>query len=202
MSDLEVLNLIRSFAAAPDGCASPAEVLAWEDFFHIHDPKIRAVIRKYHDCWNAIDDIAQDVWCLLIRRLRKSRLDPALANPGAWVVGVAGRLSCRYARCRSRHHDEVMAPEIAAGLLDPDAGPATASERTQRRELVRAILEKFGASLPEHHRRIMLMYWLEERHLAEIATALGLSEDCVWGVIRRLSLKLPDLLRRSGLGAS
>jgi len=56
--------------------------------------------------------------------------------------------------------------------------------------------------LSEFHRRIILMYFLEERSLAEIAAALGLSQDCVSGVIRRLSPKLPDLLRRAGLGAS
>jgi len=201
MSNLEQVNLIRSFLAAPDGCASPAEVLAWEDFCLIQNPRIRAVIGKYHACWKSIDDIAQDVWLILVRRLRKSRLDPAVVDPGAWVVAVARRLACRHGRRAARRKDAGLTPEIAADLVDPNADLATKRERNRRQQLVRAILEKLGASLPGQHHRIILLRWEEDRSVAKIAAELGLSEATVWGVLHRVVLKLPDLLRRAGLGS-
>jgi DNA-directed RNA polymerase specialized sigma24 family protein len=102
MTDSMMLNLIQSFLAAPPGTASPEERQAWEDFYHVHDPMIRAAIRARHEGWNVVDDLAQNVWCIMIERLPDLRVDPARDSLKAWVTQVARRVACGHARDRSR----------------------------------------------------------------------------------------------------
>jgi len=57
LSELQLVGLVKSFLARPNGTATAEELLAWEDFYHIHDPIIRTRIRRIHKAWNVIDDL-------------------------------------------------------------------------------------------------------------------------------------------------
>jgi RNA polymerase sigma-70 factor, ECF subfamily len=203
MSDLEQFNLMRSFLAAPHGCASPEEKMAWEDFIHAHGHLIWKICRRSDECLEEVNDLVQDTWLILFRRLPKLHLDCAPGALAAWVAGIAHRVAGKHAgrRSISKRRRIPLTAEVAAELLDPDAGPAAKCSLMLRREQVRAILEKLGASLPERHRRIMQMHWVEDRSVAEIAAEVGLSEDCVGSILRRIRLRLPELLRRAELDA-
>ena len=201
MSDVEQFELIQSFLGAPDGCATAAQKTAWEDFFLSHGHLIWKICRKSDECLEEVEDLVQDAWLILVRRLPKLHLDSTPGALAAWVAKTVHRMVGKHAavRSNSKRRRILLTPELASELLDPDAGPATRCLLTLRRELVRAILEKLAASLPERHRRIMHMHWGEDRPVAEIAADLGLSADCVRSILHRIRLKLPDILRRAGL---
>jgi len=202
MSDLEQVELIQSVLAARGAGSIPEEDMVSVAFVNILDPMIRLVITKYPGCRNDVQDLVQDVWIALIQRLPKLHFDPAAGTLRAWVAGVARRLASRHARRLSRHHHEALTAQLAAVLLDSEAGPETESEWKQQREQEQAILADLRARIPELSYRIIVMHCIEDRSVPVIAAELGVSEDCVKMRLRRARRKLQDLLRRRGLGPS
>ena len=198
MSDVEQFTLIRSFLAAPYGCASAEEKIAWEAFFRTHDAMIKGVVRKYTSPWAELDDLIQEVRKALVRKLPGFQLDPARGPLRAWVLAVAHHAAAKEARRLSRDRADVLAPEVAATLVDPRPGPATLLERGLDRERREAVLAKIGAELSPLSHRILVMCLIDERTVPAIAAALGLSEACVFGRLHRARGKLRDRLRRAG----
>lgn len=201
MSDLEQVKLLQSVLAARGAGSNPEEDLVWVAFVHDLDPMVRLVIKKRLACRNDVEDLAQDVWIALIRRLPKLHYDPARGTLRAWVAGVARHLAGKHARRRSRHHDAILTPKIAAGLLNLDADPATQFRRKQRREQVEAMLAEVSASLSELSHRIIVMRWVDGRKVREIAAVLGVPESVVKMRLHRARRELRGLLRGGKLGS-
>ena len=110
MSDLDTLNRIQSFLAAPAGGrrASDIEVVAWEDFFQIHDPLIRSTVKRRDISDSDLDDLVQDIWAILIKRLPKLELDPSRGTLHGWVISVTRHHASRYNRRRMRRRHEAL----------------------------------------------------------------------------------------------
>ena len=200
MSDEDYTTRITAFLTAPAGMASAEERLAWEDFFQTHHPLILAAIRKRHTQWQDVDDLAQNVWIIVIGRLQAGTFDPARGTLSEWVAGIAGRVAACEAHRRTRRRKGRSAEDLAALLLDASAGPETELARSERRAQLQATVEKLATSLPALARRIVLMRFIGDLSVAAIAAELGLTVDWVGAIVRRARLKLTDLLRRAGLG--
>ena len=61
------------------------------------------------------------------------------------------------------------------------------------------LVESLRASVSERDHRIVVLRWVRDRSVSEIACELSLTEDCVKSVLYRVSLRLRELLRRRGL---
>ena len=131
MSDLAVLNRIQSFLAAPQSGELPTheESTAWMDFYQIHDPVIRAIVKHRTVSASDRDDLAQEIWALLIRRLPGLILDPDRGTLRAWIAAVARHHAGRHARRQSRRRHEVLTLELASFVLDPAASPVAEMKR-------------------------------------------------------------------------
>jgi DNA-directed RNA polymerase specialized sigma24 family protein len=79
MSELELLNLIQSSLgkAARGEEVTPVESWACDELYHAQDPVIRAVVKRAATPSVDVDDLAQEVWLVLTRRLRNLKLDPS-----------------------------------------------------------------------------------------------------------------------------
>ncbi len=190
MSESQMLDLIKVFLVEKGMRPSSDRATAWDSFFRTHDPIIRAAVGKYHRRRNDVDDVVQEVWKVLIRKLPKLCYDPVRGSLRKWVATVARHTALRQARWLSRHRVEALTPEFADVLPDPEPDPVTLSERRLHREQVRAILAVPIAGLPEVSHRIIRLRWIEERSVSEIAVLLGISEDQVWPRLRRGLAKL------------
>ena len=169
------------------------------DFYQTHDPIIRTVVKHGNISASDVDDLAQEIWVLLIRRLPRLTFDPDRGTLHAWVAAVARHHVGRHARRRSRQNLEALTPELASVLLDGTTGPITELERKQRHALVRAVIAELGDGMSELKRQIFVRYWINEQRLSAIAAELQTSEDRVWSAIRCARPKLLDRLRRLGL---
>jgi len=192
MSDLEELDLIKLFLAARSRSPTAEQVKAWENFFVIHEPLIRKVIKHCADCHEDLEDLAQEVWRILVLKLPKLNYDPDRGPLRAWVIVVARRAARREARRLSRTRVDALTPELAEVLLDPGMDPITRCEQEQERQWVRSILETLGAKLSESSRRITVLHWIDGQSVTEIAASLGLSEDRVRMRLHRALRKLRD----------
>jgi RNA polymerase sigma factor (sigma-70 family) len=181
MSDQEVLAMVKSFLANRSTGASAGECLAWEEFFVTYDVVVRVAIRKLHKALDVIDDVAQDVWIVLIRKLPKLKFDPALGSIGAWVTKIAQRLATKRARRHARQQPGSLSAERSNSLVDPEPGPDTEFEWMQEHELFGSLVLEFAGTLPEREGRIVVLRFVESQAVVEIARRLGVSSDCVVG---------------------
>jgi RNA polymerase sigma factor (sigma-70 family) len=199
MSERELIVLVSSFLAKRTGNATADERHAWEEFFVTYDPILRASIRRIHAALPVLDDVAQDAWVVLIRRLPRWTCDPARAPIGVWVTEIARRLALKRARRRSRVQVAPLSDTHSQALVDPEPGPDTEFEWLQEHESFRALVSEFAAGLDDRTRRIVVMHWVQSCALSMIASDLSISLDAVWGAIRRARPKLIRHLRRNGL---
>ena len=201
MSDLETLGRIQAFLAAPAARRRPStvEIVAWEDFFQIHDPLIRSAVKRRDMSSSDVDDLVQDIWAILIRRLPKLDLDPERGTLHGWVTSVARHHASRYHRRHMRRRHESLTPELATTLFDRAVSPMALMEREQQRALVNVAIADLVDGMPEFKRQVIVAYWVEEQTISAIVLTLGASAEHVWSTIRRARPVVFRCLRRAGL---
>jgi RNA polymerase sigma factor (sigma-70 family) len=202
MSELELVGLGKSFLARPDWTATTEELRACTEFHSIRENDIRAAIRRFHYPPEVEDDLTQEVWAKVFAELEKLRLDPALGSVTGWVVKIANNEAKSHARQKAKGRQEPLTPETADALADPEPGPDIEFELMQNEADLRELIEGFAASLKlEHDQRAVRLRWLHGYSLSRIMEDMDISEDCAWGILRRVGPKLADYLHRKGYGA-
>jgi len=83
--------------AASDGCARPAAVLAWDEFYRTFNPLIRVLVRKYAHRLADVDDLMQEVWIALADELPDFQQDPSRGTLQGWVVTLACHVAAKEA---------------------------------------------------------------------------------------------------------
>lgn len=130
------------------------------------------------------DDAAQEVFIRAFSSLASFRLDESFAS---WLFAIAANhLRSRY-RFKARD-DEVEKAARFLAASSAEADPHIEIERSFQTMAVRDAV----ASLPEHFRRPVELYYFAELSVAETASALGLGEE---GVKSRL-FRARALIRR------
>jgi RNA polymerase sigma factor (sigma-70 family) len=202
MSDLERVTLFKSLLAKPMGTATPEEIHACEELALACSPAIRGALRGARLRPNEVADAEQDVWIVVLRKLPKLQYDPHRAPFAAWVRAIAERLARKRVRRWRFPPVRPLGERHADTLVDREPGPVIELELMQEHELFQDLVAEYAARLPERDGRIVTNHWLEERSLSRIASDLNMSDDAVWWVIRRVTPKLLDFLRRRGLRPS
>ena len=126
---------------------SPEECFAWEEFYVRFDVVIRDSIATIHKAQDVIDDVAQDAWITLIKKLPRWAFNPAIGSIDAWLRKIARRLAAKCARRGSKRRAGSLSEIRADGLVDPEPGPDIEIERMQEHELFGSLVLEFAASV-------------------------------------------------------
>jgi RNA polymerase sigma-70 factor, ECF subfamily len=145
---------------------------AW--FFRAEFPSVlRTVFLIVHDRATA-EDVAQEAFIQLLRHWRKvSRYE----RPDAWVRRVATRQAVRVMR-RDRMRAELEGPDVPAA--DPELPDIDLARAVQR--------------LPPMQRIAVVLFYFEDRPIAEIVDILGISDGSVKVHLHRARHRLVALL--------
>lgn len=114
------------------------------------------------------EDVAQEAFVAAWRDLDRLRDGNRV---GPWVAGIARNLAANAVRTRVRRERAIAEP--SAGVCVPTPEDA-ALEREDRELLHRALTE-----IPETHRESLVLFYLQGQSIAEIASALDITEDLV-----------------------
>jgi RNA polymerase sigma-70 factor (ECF subfamily) len=170
----------------------PSAQAAWERFVQLYTPLLCLWAQRLGLRGQEADDLVQDVFTVLVRRLPTFSYDPQQRFRG-WLWAVTR------SRYRSRRAPQAL---LLAGAELPDvAGPDVAemiSESDYRHYLVRRALDLMESDFEPATRKAFLGVVVEHRSAADVAVELGISENAVYlakgRVLRRLREELAGLL--------
>jgi RNA polymerase sigma factor (sigma-70 family) len=157
-----------------------------------HRPAAVALARRLLRDPLEAEDVVQDALLQTYLRLEELR-EPA--RFGAWLCGIAANLAKMRLRAASRGFaslDELVGGmRVPPGLLAaPDPSPDQVAEERELLGLVRAAIEV----LPDGHRDVVLMHYVEGLSCQEIAALLGRSTGAVRVRLHRARRELRELL--------
>ncbi len=135
------------------------------------------------------EDLVSCVWMEYLRTLERMERDEiAVLDHERLVWRIAHRVYCRYVRTRvlAREHmtafpvvrDADGGTDVSLDIADPDDFAARFADAAEEGELLRLLRLRI-VSLGRLQREIMISFYLDGRKQKEIASLLGISEDCV-----------------------
>jgi len=152
-------------------------------------PRLRASVES--------DDVLQDAWLAAFEGLGafEYRGEDAFAH---WVCRLIenrlrGLADHHGARKRNPSRGFVRASAVADAVRAAQTGPATAAERSERRERLVLAMER----LDEDEREALLHRHFEDRTVAEIAALMGKSPSAVTRLLGRATSRLGELMADS-----
>ncbi len=135
------------------------------------------------------EDAAQESLVRIWKALDKYDGRAALST---WIYAIT-RNRCLTAIERERSTESLSDSELAGGIEElPSSEPEPDYDRS---ELLRELVEL----LPERLRRVLVLYYFEERSTSEVATMLSCPEGTVKTHLFRARAALAEQLRRRGL---
>jgi RNA polymerase sigma factor (sigma-70 family) len=117
-------------------------------------------------------DLAQETFVTAWRQLADLREPSRLRS---WLCGIVRNLAANAARAERRRGGPAEALDVAAEQASPADDPETQAVTHEEESLLWRAL----AGMPEHFRDPLVLFYREERSVAEVATQLDLSEDAV-----------------------
>jgi len=149
---------------------------------------IRVISRLLRNADDA-EDAFQDALLLAWRKFKQIRSHP---RPDLLLLRIGADSARERLRKRNRCRSREQRLDTVEEVVDYDASPREASEREeQERRLIEQI-----ARLPRQQSLAVVLRFVEERSLAEVATILECSESTarshVSRAVRRLRAKLSD----------
>lgn len=135
------------------------------------------------------EDAAQESLVRIWKALERYDGRAALST---WIYAIT-RNRCLTAIERERSTESLSDSELAGGIEEiPSSEPEPADEHGE-------LLRELVALLPERLRRVLVLYYFEERSTSEVATMLGCPEGTVKTHLFRARAALTEQLRRRGL---
>ncbi|MEU4551295.1 SigE family RNA polymerase sigma factor [Micromonospora violae] len=160
--------------------------VSFDDFYHAHFRNVTGQLAAYTGDLSQAQDLAQEAFCRALARWdRLARYD----DPVAWVRQVAWNLArSRWRRLRTARNHLLRQRRTEAMI----AGP------TPDRVAIDAAL----AQLPANHRRAVILHYLADLPVNEIASQEGVAEGTVKSWLHRGRAALAVLLDESieGIG--
>jgi RNA polymerase sigma factor (sigma-70 family) len=183
----------RSRGAEP----SPALVEAWNTFYHLYAPRLRAFLKRWALSEADRNDCLQDIWQEVVARLGRFVHDPGRARLSTWLMTLARNKAVDAIRGRRRHAVESLGESEAIAAMDRGTDPAAEYERHRILAQVRNVLAELSGRVSPTSFQVMHLRWIEGRTTSEVAAALALTPGQVRFRTHRMKRKVRDLLERS-----
>ena len=154
---------------------------------------VRGFLRKICFDRDAAEDLSQETF---VRALKYAhRFDPKYPMR-TWLLTIARRLSINHGQKAKRRRGTPGLPSVeAVRLEDPSAvKPHEASERAERAELSRTLLDAALARLSEPQRLAIVMHYQQSMPLDEIAKILEMPVGTVKSHLHRGRKRMRELL--------
>ena len=158
---------------------------AYEDLYRRHVSRVYTFLVWMTTDEHAAEELTQEVFIRAFRAIRTFRLGRRFLP---WLYSIAlNELRSSYGRMMRRRGRETAVWDIAAGdTLDP--------QDAMEHDLVVASVRKAVAELPASLREIVILYYLQEMSVSEVAEVVGLGRENVKSRLHRARRRLRETL--------
>ncbi|MDB5289009.1 MAG: polymerase sigma-70 factor [Phycisphaerales bacterium] len=164
------------------------EAEAFEQLVALYQPRVSRLAFRLLG-WNGdVEDVVQDVFVAALSKGKTFRGDASLWT---WLTAVTLNL------CRSRLRRAALIRRLTGGLLRPENREASAADAGLVEDETSGRVRSAVAALPPRDREVIVLYYLEERPVAEISELIGITTNTVDVRLHRARRKLKDLLGES-----
>lgn len=170
-------------------------VEAWDRFYLLHTPKIRAFLRKSGLSEVDQEDCLQCVWGEVVEHLAALPYNPRRARLSTWLLTVARNRSVDMLRRRRRLSSGLG--ESMNAVVDPRPGPIAAYERRSTWGHVERALAELSEQVSELNFQVFQQRMFDDRTVAEVAATLDLTPEQVRFRLHRMKRKFRELFDRS-----
>jgi RNA polymerase sigma-70 factor (ECF subfamily) len=162
--------------------------LFWEEFYRFYAPVLAGMVRRSLADSQGQDDLIQEVWLAVTRKLPEFRWNENRGGLRAWFAKLVHDKTVDLIRRRQRRPTAPL--DAGADPIDADSDPTRALEHRWREEVVHAALDGLRDDVGEVNFRILQLHFWENQTAAEIAPQVGLSPDQVSARQHRLLKKV------------
>lgn len=166
--------------------------LYWEDFYRVYGPMVVATVRHYVADRDDADDLVQEIWLTVSRRLPQFEWRDSRGGFRAWMSKLVRDKTVDLIRRRLRQLSVTTADKALDELLERGDQEL---EAQLSREAVRAAVEELRPQIGELNYAILHAHYWQQQTAPAIARTLGLT---VHQARCRLHRVLAKLRRRLG----
>jgi RNA polymerase sigma-70 factor, ECF subfamily len=178
--EMRSVEMSAAELSAREAGAAGARVARVEHIFHRHLDAVWRTARSLGVLPRDLEDIAQEVMLVCVRRLQD--IEPQRER--AFLLATTTKVVANWRRGRRRRPAEPLENLDGLRALEPaqgPSGPAEALEHKRELELVQAALEQ----MTEPQRVAFTLFEIEGLSAREIADQLGVSEPVVFARVQR-----------------
>jgi RNA polymerase sigma-70 factor (ECF subfamily) len=182
-----------STAAAADPAHLASETPSFDEVYEQNFAYVWRSARRLGVSDAAIDDVVQEVFMVVHRRLPEFEGRSALRT---WIYGIALRVVRDHRRSMRRKSPHSVRPEAP---VDPDAlgdtgsrGPHESAAKAEAVRVLHALLDQ----LDDEKREVFVLAELEQLPAPEIASALGVNVNTVYSRLRAARQAFEEALAR------
>jgi len=160
--------------------------------YETYEPSVERWVRRLAGPGADVEDLVHDVFLVALRRRHEFRGD---AKVSTWLFRITERIvRKRIFRRRARGFLNLRFHDYANALAPASPTPLEELERRRQCALLYAALDR----LPEKYRTPVIMFDIDGRSAAEVATLLGIKPNAVWVRVHRARARLFDDLSPGG----
>ena len=172
--------------------AATGEAASFEQLVRLHEPKVRRLTYRLLGWRSAeVDDVVQDVFLALLKRLGTFRGDASLAT---WLTAVTLN------RCRTHRRRQWVRLRWLQSYLNTEQPQARDKNGRLESDDTSAEVRRAVQALNPRDREVIVLFYLEQLRIAEIAALLRLRNNAVEVRLhrarQRLKGKLAHLMER------
>src|SRR5260370_4361224 len=178
---------------------------AWDSFYRTYTNLLRRMAAEFHLDAGESEDLIQEVWAQVIVHLSEFKWQQHGSGLRGWLYTLIRNKALNLFRRKVRHPIRLTEGMERHEVADRAPGPAEQWEVRWDRELMHLLLRELEQKVSPVNHRLLILRWIEDRPLAEVAQLLKLSERQVTYRQQRLFRKLRAaraLYRGEPLGAS
>ena len=163
---------------------------AWESFYRTYTNILRRMAGEFHLGAGESEDLVQEVWAQVIVHLPEFAWREHGNGLRGWLYTLVRNKALNVIRRKVRHPVQLAGDMELREVADRGPGPAEQWEVRWDRELMHLLLARLEKRVSPVNHRLLILRWIEDRPLAEVAQVLKLSEKQVTYRQQRLFRKL------------
>jgi len=171
-------------ASTHAACVEERLLESIDQLYESYEPSVERWVRRLAGPGADVEDLVHDVFLVALRRRHEFRGDAKLST---WLFRITERI-VRKRLWRRRVHGflNLAFRDNTIALVPASPTPPPPPQRRQQCGLLYAALDR----LPEKYRTPVIMFDIDGRSAAEVATLLGIKTNAVWVRVHRARARL------------